>query len=437
MLFAQLMQLYRIGQVKKLRWYQLFPLFISITIVTALIVDFSSWNSPQGFRLAYLIDLDVYRKGGQALLSGENLYGQDYVVGDPRHSGSITLPFTYPPFAAALFAAFAWLPYGLNSLLLALASLALLFCILYLFVRSAAPEKSTGATLTWACWFLVAACLTEPVTQTINFGQINIILVALVVIDILAVPSTSRWRGVLTGIAVAIKLTPAVFLGYFFIRRQWRAMATTLVSFVACAALGFLFSASSSLQYWTETLRNSERIGGLAYASNQSLRGFFSRVAPEHASAAWLITCLIVVAALWWIMHRVSQSGLTQPARPEAPNSTVGDVELLLLASAAALLCSPVSWSHHFIWLTLAAAFLTVRRCYWAAALSWLVLFARGHWLVPSTNDQELTWSLWQQVPGNDYLWLTCALIALAAASSFSGSSTRETADNAQPKAVA
>ena len=431
--FAHYMQLYRITKVKRLAWPQLLPLLISAVIVAVLIVDFSSLSSNQGPRLAYLIDLDVYRNGGQALTNGENLYSQDYLVGDPRDSGSISLPFTYPPFAAGLFAVFAWLPYELNSLLLALVSLGLLFWSLLLIVRAAAAHKSAESTFTLAAWLLVAACLTEPVTQTISFGQINIILTALVVIDVLAVPRDSRWRGVLIGIAVAIKLTPAVFLGYFFIRRQWRAFFTTIASFVACSAIGFILSPASSLQYWTETLLNSERIGGLAYAGNQSMRGFFSRVIPEQASAAWLLACVGVVALLWWIMYRISaqlEHGVL------AHNQALGDVELLLLASSAALLCSPVSWSHHFIWLVLAAAFFSARRHYWAAGITWFVLLARGHWQVPSTNYQELAWSLWQQIPGNDYLWLSFGLILLALASVFSPSSTRGKAGIFQPTAA-
>ena len=91
----------------------------------------------------------------------------------------------------------------------------------------------------------------------------------------------------------------------------------------------------------------------------------------------WLVGCILIVAALWWIMEH-----------------TASDAELVLLAASAALLCSPVSWSHHFTYLSLAAAYLMVQRQWYLAALAWVTLLARGHWLVPHDNQLELTLSL-------------------------------------------
>ena len=86
----------------------------------------------------------------------------------------------------------------------------------------------------------------------------------------------------------------------------------------------------------------------------------------------------------------------------------------MLLASTAALLCSPVSWSHHFTWLCLAAVYLTARRCWFLAGLTWFVLLARGHWLVPHGEQLELEWSWWQQALGNDYFFVVVLLVAVS-----------------------
>ena len=298
------------------------------------------------------------------------------------------LPFTYPPFAALLFVPLSWIPLTAASILISIASFAALWGCVALVLRAL---RCPG----WAGWALLAAMLTEPITETFSFGQVNILLTALVVVDILWL-SPSRGRGVLTGIAMAIKLTPAVFLAVFFVRREWRAFFSALGAFLAAGLLAFACNPHSSIQYWSDTLRDSNRIGGLAYSSNQSLRGFFSRLAPEHAEKLWLVAVLLVIALVWFTMERLSQE-----------NQAV----LMLLAASVSLLCSPVSWSHHFTWLVLAGVLLVARRHWGLAALTWLALLARGHWLVPHANGQELSWAWWQHIVGNDYAIVTALLV--------------------------
>ena len=354
----------------------------------------------------YHIDLDVYREGGRALVRGENLYDQGYEL-----SAGFSLPFTYPPFAAALFASLSWLPLPALSVLVTVASVAALWISLYAVISRG---TDTSLPILWASWALLTCLATESVTQTLYFGQVNLLLTAAVVVDCLLVRRRSPWRGVLTGIAMAIKLTPAVFLAVFFVRRDWRALATAVATFISCGLLGFLVAPDSSATYWTSTLRDSTRIGRLEYAGNQSLHGVLSRVTPEHADVVWLVGCVLIVAALWWIMEH-----------------TASDAELVLLASSAALLCSPVSWSHHFTYLSLAAAYLLVQRQWYLAALAWVALLARGHWLVPHDNQLELTWAWWQHVPGNGYFIVTAVLVAASAvariaSSTQSGGARRE-----------
>ena len=161
------------------------------------------------FSTYYHIDLDVYREGGAGF--GSDLYAKDYLVGSNR---DVSLPFTYPPFAALLFTPLSWLPLTAASILVSVASFAALWACVALVLRSI---KCSG----WAAWALLAAMLTEPITETFSFGQVNILLSALVVVDILWL-RPGRGRGVLTGIAMAIKLTPAVFLAVFFVRRERR-----------------------------------------------------------------------------------------------------------------------------------------------------------------------------------------------------------------------
>ena len=368
--------------MKKSLWFTALPLCLSALVALWWLIDIPELFSGH-FSAYYHIDLDVYREGGAGF--GSDLYAKDYLVGSNR---DVSLPFTYPPFAALLFTPLSWLPLTAASILVSVASFAALWACVALVLRSI---KCSG----WAAWALLAAMLTEPITETFSFGQVNILLSALVVVDILWL-RPGRGRGVLTGIAMAIKLTPAVFLAVFFVRREWHAFFSSLGAFFAAGLIAFACNPHSSIQYWSETLRDSNRIGGLAYSSNQSLRGFFSRLAPEHAEKLWLIAVLVVIAIVWFVMERLSHG-----------NKSV----LMLLAASVSLLCSPVSWSHHFTWLVLAGVLLAAQRRWKLAALTWLALWARGHWLVPHTNEQELDWAWWQHIVGNDYVIVTALLV--------------------------
>ena len=363
---------------------------MSFAVSIVWLIDAPLFLTEGILRPYYHIDLDVYRAGGQAWLAGEHLYAQDYQV-----TSGMILPFTYPPLAAVLFSSLSVASLPVVSVTWTVASWAGLWACLWLVLRSLKKD----AAATWAAWCMVPAALAEPITETFSFGQINILLALIVLVDFLVLPR--RLRGVLLGLAISIKLTPAVFVLVYFARREWRALATTAGASIAWVGVGFVAAPASSRDYWLSTLQDSERIGGLAYSSNQSLRGFLERVG---AGDWWLAGVVVIILACGAAVYRVRAGGV---------------VPMILIAAQLSLLASPVSWSHHYVWLVLLAAYVTalLPRSVWLAGLLWLVLFARGHWLVPYTQNQELEWSLWQAIPGNDYFWLSwvvvlCALVA-------------------------
>ena len=68
------------------------------------------------------------------------------------------------------------------------------------------------------------------------------------------VPRRTPWpRGLLLGLGIALKLTPAVFLLYFLLRRDNRAALTALASFAGATLVGFALAWSDSWEYWTHT----------------------------------------------------------------------------------------------------------------------------------------------------------------------------------------
>jgi alpha-1,2-mannosyltransferase len=317
------------------------------------------------------IDLQVYRTGGAAWLHGVPLYTGEF----PSR-----LPFTYPPVAAVLFSVPAMLPMPVATTVLTVAGLVALTATVLL----AAPVRVRGPLAAVA---VVGACVLEPVRSTLLFGQVNLLLMGLVAVDCL-LPRTRHPRGLLVGVAAAVKLTPAIFVLFFLARRQYAAAATTAVSFTAVTGLGMLLAPADSVTYWHTTLFDPDRIGGAAFVTNQSLRAELTRLGLPDGLWFPLVVAVLVLA---W--HGARRAG--EP------------VVALLLVAAAGLLASPVSWSHHWVWVVPALAALAGRAWVVTAAA-----FTVGHRFLPHARDRELEWTWWQHLAGNTYLLAAVAFVA-------------------------
>jgi len=350
----------------------------------------------------YRIDLDVYRIGSQVWLRHGELYG---VL--PLTSSGVRLPYSYPPIAAVLLSPLSLMPMAVAGVLLTLASVALTAVVLRLFLRYGA-----GAESWWLVgWLLPAALLLEPVRNTLNYGQVNILLMALVAADCL-LPRT-RWpRGALVGLAAAVKLTPAAFVLFFLCRGDRRAAGTSALSFAACTAAGFALAWPDSVRYWTSVIVQTGRPGSLWFCANQSIQAVLARAGLDPHSRAgtvtWLALCAVVLAAAWCGMRR---------ARAASDDSWA-----LSLNAFAALLISPVSWSHHWVWAAPALLLVAVRglrdrrRAMLAAALAGLAVFAAGpQWWFPHTENRELHWAAWEQVIGGSYVILAAVILLISA----------------------
>jgi alpha-1,2-mannosyltransferase len=390
---------------------------VNLAAVAACLLSYS--RHGVGFGL-YRIDLAAYRLGGQSWLHGEDLYGQQVPV-----LRGLPLPFTYPPIAAVLLAPLALVGMSAAGTVLTLGSIALAALVLSVFLRRLAgsageaaggPADGSAGGLAggpvWAvAWLLPAALLLEPVRSTLAYGQVNVVLMALVALDcLLAAP---RWpRGALTGMAAAVKLTPAAFVLFFLLRRDYRAAATAGVSFAAATAAGFALAGRDSMRYWTEAVFQTGRIGDPAHAANQCLQAILARVGlPPHTAggtAAWLALSVLVALVTCRGMRRALTASL--------------DCLALSLNAFASLLISPMSWSHHWVWCApalLALADLGRRhrsRLAVGAAACGLVIFAAApQWWLGRFGGQELSWAAWQQVLGSSYVIFAVIVLLLAA----------------------
>jgi alpha-1,2-mannosyltransferase len=320
-----------------------------------------------------LLDFQVYRVGGEVWLSGGGLY-------DAGFPGPYGLPFTYPPFAAVLFGALAQPPWPVAALLWTAGGVALFTVACHAAARHRTLPR-TGFGLAAACLLL------EPVRGTLDLGQVNLLLLGLVAADCL-LPRTPWPRGLLIGLAAAVKLTPAVFVLFFLARRRWRPALTAVATFAVCGGIGWALAPQDSHRFWFDAMLDPQRVGGLAYAGNQSLRGLLFRLGVGEP--VWLVSSLLVLTATVVLLPRVRD-----------------DLTAVTAVAAAGLLVSPVSWSHHWVWIAPALLVLHGRTRVVVA-----LVFAVGpHWLLPSTDDHELHWSWWQHLVGNTYVWLGLAFL--------------------------
>ncbi|WP_142278129.1 glycosyltransferase family 87 protein, partial [Mycobacterium avium] len=263
----------------------------------------------------YRIDIDVYQMGARAWMDGRPLYRGDVLF----HTPIVDLPFTYPPLAAIVFCPFAWMHMPTASVAITALTLVLLV-VSTVIVLARLDVWSTSALLPGPAWLrrwwlavVVAAAATiwlEPISSNFAFGQINVVLMTLVIADCL--PRRTPWpRGLLLGLGMALKLTPAVFLLYFLLRRDHRAVLTALASFAGATLLGFVLAYTDSWEYWTHTVHHTDRIGSASLNTDQNIAGALARLglAQQPRSLLWMAASLLVLAVTVWAMRRVLRAG--------------------------------------------------------------------------------------------------------------------------------
>lgn len=352
------------------------------------------------YKLPQHFDVYVYWYALNNWFSGNSLYDW-YALPDYK-----MYPFTYPPFGAWALSPLTWFDYETAARLMIMAIALQTAVIVALVGRSLG--WSWGSAFAIAPWvaILVQQCL-EPFTQSVGFAQVNTAMMALVMIDVAAPPSW-KGRGVASGLAAAIKLTPAIAVLIFLLRRQWRSAITMVATSLAVTLLSWVISPGESARFFFDAMWDPQRAGDAYYTSNQNLKGFVARALPENTwSIAWAITVALALVAAVWLCLRIQAAatsvvtphsasddaapgplnaatpatGVTVSAASAALVAPAGDAVELAASDAVAapdavattpaapvlpenlatlltaavimtlgLLVSPITWSHHWVW---------------------------------------------------------------------------------------
>jgi len=277
-----------------------------------------------------MVDLAVYVDGARHLTDG-TLY--DF-FSEPLH-----LPFTYPPFSAMIFLPLTWLPWTLLRILWQIASFGAIGLMAYSTLRllgRAGPraphplEQVPGIVVT----ITALGLWLEPVRTTFNYGQINLFLAALLLAG--AVAGKEWMAGFSVGIAAGVKLTPAITGLYYLLQRRWSAVIWSVVFFAATIAVALVVLPDETVRYFTELIFDPGRTGPVWSAINQSLRGAIARLAGQDLTSLWLVAAVAAgLLGLWvaWVCLKADDRAAA-----------------FLAVQFTGLLISPISWSHHWVW---------------------------------------------------------------------------------------
>lgn len=311
--------------------------------------------------------------------------------------------FTYPPFAALAMLPMALLSWPATIVVATVATVLTTLVVLdWLLAELLAQFR-------WPRAFVVAiaailAGVFEPVRETVLFGQVNMLLVFLVAVDLaVLLPRGRAWAGIGIGLATAIKLTPGVFLLYLLLARRWRAAGVAASTAAVASLLAAALAPHASRIFWTDALWDTNRVGQLSFISNQSLQGFVARLHPSDPSRPLWLALVLVVVVIWvWRARAAVRLG-----------DHLGG---LALTGVLGCLVSPVTWVHHLVWLLPALVLLVTRalRAPTRRRPSGRLALGVGLYVLLSS---KLVWSYafhfqgWGLLYSNAYVWASVLLL--------------------------
>lgn len=350
------------------------------------------------------VDLAVYRDGARGVLDGAHLYAL-------RFPGA--LAFTYPPLAALLMLPLTLVRMAVSQWMVSVASIVLLpltlACAMRLEPVCGWLSKERARCI--ALLASTAAIWLEPVWTTLRYGQIDMLVAALILYD-LSRPKSARFKGAAIGLATGLKLTPGIFIVYLLLTRGYRAAAVSLTAFAATVAIGFAALPADSSEYWGGAFAEANRVGRIENAANQSLRGAWARLLHTiDVQRIWLCTALLVGTLGLALAVRAGRRG------DEAAGFS--------LCALTALLVSPISWSHHWtlavpalLLFALEARRLRSRARLTAAAVAFAVGCSHMIWWVPIDHPlhSELHLSAPRLVFADSYVLIGLAALGLGVA---------------------
>lgn len=271
-------------------------------------------------------DFNVFYGGLKAYFSGENPY--------VTTQGSV-MKFLYPPFALLFFlpltsfsrevASVIWVGF---SIVLLIASNALIFL-------SLRKRLSSNVFFVLNSLSFMMFCVKFNLGMG-QFNTVNLFLVCLAIYFLSVKKEVTA--GVAIGISLLLKVLPVLFLPYFFINRQWKALIASIVTGIVGTLLGMVLIKKELTDYFfTATLFGTLESWPLDYY-NQALSGFLGRSFGTGDISAFfkILFTLLLIFMTFFILWR---------SRTTEKNAVLKITTLLPLT----LITLTFSWQHYFV----------------------------------------------------------------------------------------
>ncbi|MCW1930478.1 MAG: DUF2029 domain-containing protein [Candidatus Kerfeldbacteria bacterium] len=192
--------------------------------------------------------------------------------------------FLYPPQAAVLFAPFALFPFATANALWIFFNVAMLICTYYAIIRFLLHDDITKLRYSI---FLAIFLRFSVAHELLRTGQINGVVLALLVLTIIALEKKKMRSGVPLALATSIKIFPGVYALLLVAKKQWRAFA------VYCAAMFALWLATVPFFGWL----------GLLHFYEHPLKKILAGTINNPAASASLYGLLIRVVNTMHLQH--------------------------------------------------------------------------------------------------------------------------------------
>lgn len=322
--------------------------------------------------------------------------GGDIMNDVPTVTAGIPLPWVYPPFALLPLLPFAAMPFVVGLGVMFVVDLLAIGAAVYVITQRMWPAVGHRGALAVAFAVLPWSLFLEPVYASLGLGQINIVLMGLVIVDCLA--RAPKWpRGLLVGFAAAVKLTPAAFLLFFLLRKDFRASITAVVTGAVCTLVGFALNFGAAVDYWFGK-GPAHGVSGSDFHTNQSIMGGLARLELPAGvqDGIWLLLVLACTAAIGYVVLRADP------------------VLAVLGTGLLALLISPTSWSDHWVWCVPAILVMLGYTVRMRSPIWGVVLLVTGATVLTGTfrlMPAGPPWTAMQHVVGNPYLVLGLVLV--------------------------
>ncbi len=282
------------------------------------------------------VDLAVYREAGIYVAHGNSPYASGFGAHLLVH-----LAYVYPPVCSLLFVPFNFMSPDVTRFVwtsLTIAEIVVAVSIVFRGFLSLQKDRYLPLLL-----IISALCIWNfPVASVLDFGQIDFLIMFLVLVDLVGFENKTRpkWipRGVLVGIAAALKLTPGVFIIYFLFAKEYKEFRNSVAGFLGSTLVGFIFMFDGSKVYWFHFLIKLSNGDSPLYYSNQSLDGIFRRLIP-YGKWYFLWVPSVVVMMVFGFYGAIRAKRLGQ------------NLAAVTLVGITSVLIAPISWLHELVWI--------------------------------------------------------------------------------------